>query len=134
MIFLDYLWKKIEHWSPICGVAIMLVKFFYQDFIKLSYDQGQFGIINLLLICEFTLFLIELSLGKCANLPTLPSPIVGPNEKVDNIKKKLQNNSSHVLGGVGMGGIGKTTLVKKLYHQIHDEFLENVKSLTPNEV
>ncbi len=73
-------------------------------------------------------------MGKCANIPTLPSPTVGPNEKVDNIKKKLQNNSSHVLGGVGLGGIGKSTLVKKLYHQIHDEFLENVKSLTPNKV
>jgi hypothetical protein len=33
--------KKIELWSPICGVVIMLVKFFYQDSIKLSYDQGQ---------------------------------------------------------------------------------------------
>jgi GTPase SAR1 family protein len=37
-----------------------------------------------------------------------------------------------MLAVVGMGGIGKTTLVKKLYHQIHvdfkkSSFLENVK-------
>jgi translation initiation factor RLI1 len=84
-------------------------------------------------------FLIELLLRKCANLPRLALPIVGLDEKVDNIKRKLQNNSLHVLGVVGMGGIGKTTLVKKLYHQIHNEFqklsfLENVRSITPNKV
>jgi len=51
-------------------------------------------------------------------------------EAITNVKGKIVDN--HMLAMVGMGGIGKTTLVKKLYHQIHanfkkSSFLENVK-------
>jgi hypothetical protein len=46
------------------------------------------------------------------------------------LRGKIVDN--HMVVVVGMGGIGKTTLVKKLYHQIHADFkkssfLENVK-------
>jgi hypothetical protein len=56
--------------------------------------------------------------------------MIGLDEAIANVKEKLVDN--HMLAVVGMGGIGKTTLVKKLYHQIHADFkkssfLENVK-------
>jgi energy-coupling factor transporter ATP-binding protein EcfA2 len=56
--------------------------------------------------------------------------MIGFNEAIANVKRKIVDN--HMLAVVGMGGIGKTTLVKKLYHQIHADFkkssfLENVK-------
>jgi hypothetical protein len=67
---------------------------------------------------------------KHASLPTLPKLVIGLDEAIANVKGKLVDN--HMLAVVGMGGIGKTTLVKKLYHQIHADFkkssfLENVK-------
>ncbi len=67
---------------------------------------------------------------KHASLPTLPKLVFGLNETIANVKRKIVDN--HMLAVVGMGGIGKTTLVKKLYHQIHVDFkkstfLENVK-------
>ncbi|CAK9870216.1 unnamed protein product [Sphagnum jensenii] len=67
---------------------------------------------------------------KRASLPTLPKPVIGLDEAIANVKVKIVDN--HMLAVVGMGGIGKTTLVKKLYHQIHADFkrssfLENVK-------
>ncbi len=56
--------------------------------------------------------------------------MIGLVESVANVKQKIVDN--HMLAVVGMGGIGKTTLVKELYHQIHADFkkssfLENVK-------
>jgi ABC-type phosphate/phosphonate transport system ATPase subunit len=56
--------------------------------------------------------------------------MIGFNEAIANVKRKIVDK--HMLSVVGMGGIGKTTLVKKLYHQIHADFkkssfLENVK-------
>jgi len=56
--------------------------------------------------------------------------VIGFNEAIANVKRKIVDK--HMLAVVGMGGIGKTTLVKKLYHQIHADFkkssfLENVK-------
>jgi ABC-type phosphate/phosphonate transport system ATPase subunit len=56
--------------------------------------------------------------------------MIGLDEAIANVKEKIVDN--HMLAVVGMGGIGKTTLVKKLYHQIHADFkkssfLENVK-------
>ncbi len=67
---------------------------------------------------------------KHASLPTLPKLVIGLNETIANVKGKIVDNP--MLAVVGMGGIGKTTLVKKLYHQIHADFkkssfLENVK-------
>ncbi len=56
--------------------------------------------------------------------------MIGLDEAIANVKEKIVDN--HMVAVVGMGGIGKTTLVKKLYHQIHADFkrssfLENVK-------
>jgi len=56
--------------------------------------------------------------------------MIGLDEAIANVKEKIVDN--YMLAVVGMGGIGKTTLVKKLYHQIHADFkkssfLENVK-------
>jgi len=67
---------------------------------------------------------------KHASLPTLPKLVIGLDEAIANVNGKIVDN--HMLAVVGMGGIGKTTLVKKLYHQIHADFkrstfLENVK-------
>jgi len=67
---------------------------------------------------------------KHASLPTLPKLVIGLDETIANVKGKIVDNP--MLTVVGMGGIGKTTLVKKLYHQIHanfkkSSFLENVK-------
>jgi hypothetical protein len=60
----------------------------------------------------------------------LPEHVIGLVESIANVKRKIVDN--HMLAVVGMGGIGKTTLVKELYHQIHADFkkssfLENVK-------
>jgi len=60
----------------------------------------------------------------------LPKHVIGLDEAIANVKGKMVDN--HMLAVVGMGGIGKTTLVKTLYHQIHvdfkkSSFLENVK-------
>jgi hypothetical protein len=60
----------------------------------------------------------------------LPKHLIGLVESIAIVKRKFVDN--HMLAVVGMGGIGKTTLVKELYHQIHADFnklifLENVK-------
>jgi len=67
----------------------------------------------------------------------LPELVIGLDEAIANVKGKIVDN--HMLAVVGMGGIGKTTLVKKLYHQIHADFkkssfLENVKKIDIVEV
>ncbi len=63
--------------------------------------------------------------------------MIGLDEAIANVKGKIVDN--HTLAMAGMGGIGKTTLVKKLYHQIHanffkSSFLENVKKIDIVEV
>jgi len=64
-------------------------------------------------------------------LPRLPNHEVALIDKAQDINILLQKES--IVGLVGMGGIGKTTLCKKLYHLFHDQydkssFLEDVKS------
>jgi predicted AAA+ superfamily ATPase len=79
-------------------------------------------------------FLHDYLLQRWENLPTLLSPVIGLDEMVDKVLKNLQNNNLYILAVVGIGRIGKTTLVKKLYYQIQGEFQkfifwENVKSI-----
>jgi energy-coupling factor transporter ATP-binding protein EcfA2 len=70
-------------------------------------------------------------------MPCLPRYEVALEDKANAIYSLLQNES--IVALVGMGGIGKTTLSKKIYHLFHNQyekssFLENVKSKDINDV
>jgi energy-coupling factor transporter ATP-binding protein EcfA2 len=70
-------------------------------------------------------------------MPPLPCCEVGLEDKANAINNLLQKES--IVALVGMGGIGKTTLSKKMYHLFHNQyekssFLEDVKSKDINDV
>jgi len=70
-------------------------------------------------------------------MPPLPCYEVALEDKANAINSLLQKES--IVALVGMGGIGKTTLSKKMYHLFHDQyekssFLEDVKSKDINDV
>jgi ABC-type Mn2+/Zn2+ transport system ATPase subunit len=70
-------------------------------------------------------------------MPPLPFYEVTFENKVNAINSLLQKES--IIALVGMGGIAKTTLSKKMYHLFHNQyekssFLEDVKSKDINDV
>jgi ABC-type dipeptide/oligopeptide/nickel transport system ATPase subunit len=74
---------------------------------------------------------------KTPTMPPLPCYEVTLEEKANAIHSLFQKES--IVALVGMGGIGKTTLSKKMYHLFHNQyekssFLEDVKSKDINDV
>jgi ABC-type glutathione transport system ATPase component len=70
-------------------------------------------------------------------MPFLPCYEVALEDKANAINCLLQKES--IVALIGMGGIGKTTLSKKMYHLFHNQydkssFLEDVKSKDINDV
>jgi energy-coupling factor transporter ATP-binding protein EcfA2 len=70
-------------------------------------------------------------------MPPLPCYEVAWEDKANAINSLLQKES--IVALVGMGGIGKTTLSRKMYHLFHNQyekssFLEDVKSKDINDV
>ncbi|CAM6012213.1 unnamed protein product [Sphagnum balticum] len=80
---------------------------------------------------------IFMKVTKPPTMPPLPCYEVALEDKANAIHSLFQRES--IVALVGMGGIGKTTLSKKMYHLFHNQyekssFLEDVKSKDINDV
>jgi len=119
-IFVHVIWYTLGH-STLDMYCICNVIYIGYQIRKITYKW--------LIFCEFW--------QKYILLPPLPCHEVALIDKSKHINILLQKE--YIVGLVGMGGIGKTTMSKKFYHLFHNQydkssFLEDVKSNNINDV